>query len=272
MHFGRYLLGGLTIGAGALLYGAFVEVDRLELERVTLWLPDLPESLDGYRIGFLTDFHLRDRQTVTLAERAVTAVLSESPEIVVLGGDYVSRWRPESPAMLGRVLEPLLMMEGSVVAVPGNRDYLDGDPSLLQAIFDELNIRLLRNESWVHHGIEWVGVDSANAGEADPIGAFESATGAHPQICIWHEPDLVDWTPRDVLLQLSGHTHGGQFITPWGYAPVTSRNGSRYLQGYFESAEPPLYVSRGLGTTGPPSRLFCRPEATVLTLRCGSQA
>jgi uncharacterized protein len=65
---------------------------------------------------------------------------------------------------------------------------------------------------------------------------------------------------------ISGHTHGGQFRAPWGWAPMKTRNGERYLEGFFPDAPTPLYVSRGIGTTGPPSRLNCPPEVSVLSL------
>ncbi|MBS1706811.1 MAG: metallophosphoesterase [Armatimonadetes bacterium] len=266
MSWGRWLGGFTAASAGLLLYGALVEVDKLVLERRRLWLPHWPEHLDGFRLAFLTDLHLRDKQTVSLAERAVAAVLGEAPDMVALGGDFVSMWKPHSEEMLYRVLEPLLIMQGGVVAVPGNRDYYDGNPSMLQRVFDAYNITLLRNQAWTHFGVSWVGIDSANMGEADPLGAFEQADEDHPKIVLWHEPDLVGYVPEGASLMLSGHSHGGQFTTPWGWAPVTTRNGREYLRGYFPNAPTPLYVSRGLGTTGPPSRLFCRPEATILTL------
>jgi predicted MPP superfamily phosphohydrolase len=266
VRLGNALAAGFLASAGLLLYGALVEVDRLTLERRRLRLRRWPARLDGFRIGFLADFHLRDAQTVDLAQRAVAAVLDEAPDMVVLGGDFVSRWRVESVDMLAEVLEPLLLMQGSVVAVPGNRDYNDGDAELLRPILNEFNIRLLRNENWNHLGINWMGVDSANVGESDPLAAFESIAHDDPIVSIWHEPDLVDWLPESVALSLSGHSHGGQFTTPWGWAPVKSRNGERYLRGFYPDAHVPLYVSRGLGTTGPPSRLFCRPEATILEL------
>lgn len=263
----RYVLLSATLaGAGALLYGALVEVNRLRLETRTLRLPRWPRRLAGYRIALLADLHLRDRQSVELCERALSIALDASPDMVVLAGDYVSRWKPESPKMLGDLLEPLLLMQGRVVAVPGNRDYLSGDASLLEGIFGALNIRLLRNDVWHHDGINWVGIDSANACQADPLGAMMKVSNADPCIAVWHEPDMVEWLPEGPALMLSGHSHGGQFTTPWGWAPMTSKNGRRFLRGYYPDAPTPVYVSRGLGTTGPPSRLFCPPEVTILTL------
>ncbi len=255
------------ISAGALAYGALVESNRLVLVRRELDLEGWPERLDGFRIALLGDFHLRDRYSFALAQRAISTALDQDPDMVALVGDFVARWRPEVVEMLGDTLEPLLLMQGNVVAIPGNHEYLGGEPDALAEICAELNIKLLRNESWIHQGIQWVGVDSANAKMADPVLAFDGVKPDFPTVVLWHEPDVVDWLPERAQLMLSGHSHGGQFLTPWGQPFIGSKNGVRYRRGFFTEPATPLYVTSGVGTTGPPSRLFCPPEVVILTLR-----
>ncbi len=254
------------VSAGAFAYGALVEVNRLRPERRILRLHGWPERLNGFRIGLIADMHLRDEGTVELSQRAICWLIEQQPDMVAMVGDYVSRWKCDTASMLEEVLAPLAVMGGDVVAVPGNRDYLNGDPSMLAPIFSAYGIRLLRNELCAMHGINWAGIDSANAQEADPFSTLMQVDNPDPIIALWHEPDLVSWLPQGPALMLSGHSHGGQFTTPWGWAPVRSSNGHRYLRGFYPHAATPLYVSRGLGTTGPPARLFCPPEVTVLTL------
>ena len=87
-----------------------------------------------------------------------------------------------------------------------------------------------------------------------------------PIIALWHEPDVVDHLPKGAALMLSGHSHGGQFTFPGGYTPMHTLNGRKYVRGFFPHAPTPLYVSRGIGTTGPPSRLNCAPEVSLLEL------
>lgn len=269
MRIGRWLVGLGVTSLGILAYGALVESKRLAVDRYRLRLPHWPARLNGFTIALLADFHLRDRHSVDLAERAIALALDAEPDVVVIAGDFVGHWTEASPKMVGDVLEPLLLMEGRVVAVPGNHDYLGyGDPDLLAAICDALNIRLLRNESWMHQGIRWIGVDSFNAGHADPSVAFAGIDpkASEPTIVVWHEPDLVATLPSGASLMLSGHSHGGQFLAPWGWAPMSTENGRRYVRGYYPGAPTPLFVTRGVGTTGPPSRLFCRPEVAILEL------
>lgn len=265
----RHLLFGLAgAGAATLAYGAAVEAKRLVVERKTLRLPRWPRKLDGFKIALLADFHLRDAASAELAEKAVARALDEQPDMVVLAGDLVAHWKPEVVELLGRVLEPLLLMHGSVVAVPGNHEYFGGTPDLLLPLFDELGITLLRNEVLLHKGVTWVGVDSANAGQANPYDPMAEAlgAGADPVVAIWHEPDLVEWLPIGAALMVSGHSHGGQFTFPWGWTPMHTRHGEKFVRGFYRHAPTPIYVSRGVGTTWFPARLGCPPEVAILTL------
>lgn len=258
-----------------LLYGAFVEAERLVVKRQTLRLPNWPRELDGYTIALIGDFHLRDQHTLALTKRAVDAAVEARPNMVVLAGDFVGYWKARSPWLIGEALEVLGSMNGNVIAVPGNHDYWGGDASLLTPICEELGIVLLRNESVVMDGIEWIGIDSLNARRADAEGAVgtaelgtrgsESSPG-QPAIAIWHEPDAVRLLPPGCDLMLSGHSHGGQFVFPGGFAPMTSRNGRKYRGGFYPNAPTPLFVTKGIGTTGPPSRFLCPPETVILTL------
>ncbi|MBC8064924.1 MAG: metallophosphoesterase [Chlorobia bacterium] len=260
-------LGFLLAGASAamLTYGVLYESNRLIVERHTLRLRGWKRSLNGFKIALLTDFHLRGEYSLELAKRAVMAAIDESPDMVVLGGDLVAYWMPHSQDMLAEALEPLILMNGNAVAIPGNREYRGGSPKLLGEVLDTLNVRLLRNESWHHAGIDWIGIDSENAHRADPFAALKGV-GDGAAVVLWHEPDMVDTLPFEADLMLSGHSHGGQFKFPGGLVPMTSKNGRKYLEGFFPDTKVPLYVSRGVGTTGPPSRFLCPPEVSILTL------
>jgi hypothetical protein len=253
------------VGAGMLAYGALVEAKRLVVERHTLRLRQWPERLRGFRIAVLADLHLRGKNSLVLAQRAVAMALDESPDMVVLPGDIIGYWQPSTPWLIGEALEPLLLMQGSAVAVPGNHEYWQGDACLMEPILAELGVKLLRNEPWIHDEITWVGIDSGVEGEANPFLAMQLIE-KKPVITLWHEPDMVDYLPEGSALMISGHSHGGQFRFPGGFTPMTTRFGKRYMGGYYPNAPTPLYVSRGIGTTGPPSRFLCPPEVSILTL------
>lgn len=251
---------GLAVVAKGMLHG----VEDLRLEARTLRLPGWPERLRGYRVAVLADLHLGGEWSVRRAQRAIAMALDASPDFVALVGDYVNVWQPDSAKWIGDTLEPLLLMNGAVAAVPGNHDYQLGVPSLFAPIFDELNIRLLRNEHWRHEGIDWVGVDSVIEGVDDPKKAMQGVEG--PAICLWHEPDAVAELPKGCSLMLSGHAHGGQGRLFGRFKPVKTKMGRLYVEGFFPDAPTPLYVSRGVGTTLFPLRIDVPPEVSLLTL------
>ncbi len=259
------LLGGLALGGlGWLVYGALVESKKIVLEHHQLRLPLWPASRDGFRIALLADMHIRDEYSVKQCQRAVQMAIDAKPDVIVIAGDFVGYWKLTSPALLGEALGAL---RGQfVVAVPGNHDYWSGDATLLEPICDELGINLLRNSAVEHNGVGWVGIDSANAHQHDPILALSGTDKNLPLITIWHEPDVVDLLPDGTALMLAGHSHGGQWVFPWGWAPMHTRNGEKYVSGFYPDARTPLYVSRGIGTTGPPARLGALAEVSILEL------
>ena len=255
---------GAAWGLSKVVDGMLNGVDDLRLEERTLRLPGWPERLRGYRVAVLADLHLAGEWSVRRAQRAVAMALDASPDFVALVGDYVNLWSLASPAWIGDTLEPLLLMDGAAAAVPGNHDYMGGDPRLLAPLFRELNVRLLRNESWIRDGVTWVGVDSAVERHDRPRVAMRGVRG--PAVGLWHEPDAVVKLPPGCSLMLSGHAHGGQGRLFGRFKPVKTRMGSQYVDGFFPDAPTPLYVSRGVGTTLFPLRLDVPPEVSLLTL------
>lgn len=265
------LRSALAVLAGAsfgiLAYGALYESKRLVLERRRLTLRNWPETLNGLRIAVLADLHLRDEYSLNLAQRAVSMAIAEDPDIFLIPGDLVGYWKKESNELLNTALEPLGNTGVPVIAVPGNHEYWSGSPELLLPVFLKLGITLLRNDVAEYLGIQWLGIDSANEGMAQPSSAFaKTRADRGPIIAIWHEPDVVGELPAGAALMISGHSHGGQFRLPNGWAPMYTANGRKYPEGFYPEAPTPLYVSRGVGTTGPPSRLFCPPEVSLLEL------
>lgn len=259
----KWLWPTAAIGAGCLAYGALFEVDHLVGERKTLRLPGWPRP--GFRVGFMADLHVQDRTTIALTLASVEWLLEQNPDLILIGGDFVPSWTAERADMLRFCLARLGDTTCPIVAVPGNRDHL-GQQGLMDDLCQELGIKVLRNDDLLDGGLRVVGLDSFAAGCGDAACVSELEPAAEPTILLLHEPDAIDMLPRCAHLALAGHSHGGQFLTPWGWAPKKTRLGAKYVRGFYPQAPVPLYVSRGLGTTGPPSRLFCPPEVTLLRL------
>lgn len=258
-----FLLGGA--GAAMLVYGSLHGAKHLVVERHRLPLPFWPKHLEGYRIAVLSDLHLQGPWSLKQTLRAVRIALAEKPDMIVLAGDIVDRWRADTEGIVLEALAPLRDLAGKVVAIPGNHDHYYGDASRLAPVFAELGIVYLRNDVWVQDGITWVGIESAFANGSRPADTLAKVE-TKPAIVLWHEPDMVTYLPDGASLMISGHSHGGQFRFPGGFTPKFPHLGRQYTEGFYTKPATPIYVSRGVGVTGPPSRFNCPPEVSLLTL------
>lgn len=258
-----------AVGAGLLVYGALVESNRLSITRQRLKVPRWPSSLDGFTIAFFADLHIRDEWSMDLAYRTVVAAIESESHAIAIAGDFNAHWCravDDYSLMLDAVLSPLKDWGGTVLAVCGNHDYILEDPSVLIEVCQKNGVVLLMNQSVAIDGVQWVGIESANAHRSMPNYAFSASDPSEPTIVLWHEPDMIEELPQAASLMLSGHSHGGQFIAPWGWAPMHTENGEKYVRGFYDLSPTPLYVTRGVGVTGYPSRLFCPPELAILEL------
>lgn len=256
-------------GIATLIYGALVESKNLTIERRVLKLPNWPERLNGYTIAVLADLHLRDIYAFELALRAVDAAIKERPDMIVIPGDIVSYWKPGMVNHMHLLFAALAESGIPVIVSLGNRDYVKGSPFPIIDACERYGFQLLRNSAWSNGVIRWVGLDSAKVHRHRVQRAFDEASllaEDQPIVVLWHEPDMVDELPEGAALMISGHSHGGQFRFPGGFTPMHTRLGERFVRGFYPLASTPIYVSRGIGTTGPPSRLNCPPEVSILQL------
>lgn len=247
-----------------LTHGCLREAKRLVLERRTLRLGAWPKELDGFRIALIADTHIGHAYSHVHACRAVALAMVSEPDFVVLAGDIVSRGFPECARYVADALGPLRTMPGRVVAIEGNHESKAED---LVPVYRDLGIPYLINDAVRLQGVTWAGIASAKAARHRPGATMDLARSlGDPIVALWHEPDMVDELPSGARLMLSGHSHGGQFRFPGGFTPMHTRLGAKYVEGFYPEAPTPLYVSRGVGTTGPPSRFNCPPEVSLLTL------
>jgi len=254
------MLGGVaTVGFGRQV------ADDLEVERVTLKLPGWP--LPAYRVALLADFLAIDEARVQRACTAVRLAAETKPDLVVIAGDFTSRATPWALELLRRSLEDL-PRGVPCVGVLGNHDYASGDPRAVAETVASAGVRLLRNEVTEIGPVAVAGVDDMLYGYSDWACAA-AYCGSLPLLAVVHEPDAVVGAPTNVALQLSGHSHGGQICLPFGYPLRLPPGARRFWRGFHPEATRPLYVTRGVGTTGLDLRLWCPPEVSILTLIAG---
>jgi uncharacterized protein len=266
----RFLAGigaaGAAIGADAFGF----EAHRVLVSRHDVQVPGLPSDLDGIRLAQVTDVHLPGNQ---LAARAALEHLHrERPDIVILNGDMT-----ESGHALTQVAEFAAEARGSLAtaAVLGNWEYRAGVVGkVAEDLYRSVAVELLVNRSITLDvggaRLALVGLDDMLHGSPDLKSARKGIAAGTTEIWSVHEPAFASAPPAEVtarpIVLLTGHTHGGQIRIPL-MPPVKPVGAGRFLEGWYRDTFAPLYVSRGVGTTGIPARFRCPAELPIFTLR-----
>lgn len=282
-NWGNYFGLLLVLGQLYVLFmGSMTGTDHLRVRRVTVRVPDLPESFDGYRIVQFSDIHLGSMRS-ELLERAVEQMNRLRPDMIAFTGD-IQNMRPDELTRHASTLCRLHAKDG-VYSVLGNHDYSEYVPKLpmQQRRHNEMLTRGFHaNVGWQlllnDHRIIRRGSDSiVIAGEEnDGLPPFPSKAdlkrtlrGVSPRsfvVMLQHDPSA--WRRSilpgsNVQLTLSGHTHGGQ-MSLFGLRP-TSLLG-REDDGLYQEAGRALFVSTGLGGFVP-FRFHMDPEVVEITLK-----
>lgn len=269
----RHFLAGIGAAGAAIATDAFgIEANRVLLSRHDVPVPGLPRGLDGVRLAQVSDVHFPGNRIA--ARAALEHLHRERPEIVILTGDMT-----EKATAMGDVRNFAAEARGSLatVAVLGNWEYLAGvDGDTARDTYRSAGVEFLLNGAkMVDVGgtpLALVGLDDLLAGDPDIVLARRDVVPGSAEIWLFHEPIFAanppPVLPAQLALLLAGHTHGGQIRIPF-LPPVKPNGAGRFLEGWYRDTFAPLYVSRGVGTTGIPARFRCPAELPIFTLRAG---
>ncbi|MBS3805153.1 MAG: metallophosphoesterase [Oleiphilaceae bacterium] len=240
---------------------------KLKLVERELWLPNLPERFDGFRLLHLTDLHV-DMDAANL-QAVINRITPLDYDLCVLTGDYRSKTHgPFEPALEGmRQLRQVI--KGNPLAILGNHDTIRMLPGL-----EDMGYRVLLNE--------YLRLDRADealyiAGVDDPhfykTYDLHRAGGQIPEtatsILLSHSPEIWQEAQRAGFdVYLCGHTHGGQICLPGGIPVILEARCPRALgRGHWLRGQMQGYTSPGCGTSVLNVRLNCPPEVTIHTLK-----
>ena len=270
-------MGSAAVGnaVGALVAALLIEPRWIHVTRPTVWLPDLPEGWDGLRIAHLTDLHHGRMVRLRLITEAVRLANAESPDLVVLTGDFVSRPGAITTA-LAKALSKLQAPLGSY-AVLGNHDH-SADAGGVREMLAAAGVRLLENSHvLLARGgdlLAVAGVDDLWFGVPHLASALRDVPPEAGRLLLCHNPAYARRMPPvpRVDLMISGHTHGGQVRLPLLGRPGQLLRLLAPQEGLLRRRRCPVYVSRGIGMVGLPVRFNCRPELPIITLRSKAES
>jgi predicted MPP superfamily phosphohydrolase len=255
---------GVGLVVGPIAYGAAYARHRLVRVEQDVPVSGLPPALDGIRVGLITDVHHSATVSADDVTRAVNLLRAARPDLIVLGGDYVTFGNRAYVGAVAELLSPLADAPLGAFAVLGNHDDDRDMPAALEkrrfSVLKDQRTRItVRDEP-----LDLVGIRFWTRRPEHLMSVFQ---GAGPNtLLLAHDPRRLPFAAQlNVPLVLSGHTHGGQVLLP-GLGAIAKSNFPT-LAGVARELNTSLFVSRGVGTVYMPVRVNCPPDVAVLTLR-----
>jgi hypothetical protein len=236
----------------------------VRVTRVTIRLPNLPAYWKGRTVALVSDIHLGNFRGPAFSRHVVARLMSLHPECILVGGDMFDGVKIDVDRAAGPWAA--LAAPSGVYFVGGNHDDYGGRTSYFGAL-RRVGMRILDNERVDIHGLQLVGVHDR---ETHSPGGFRSILEkaridpSRASILLAHRPENLS-VPEEagISLQLSGHTHRGQF---WPWTLVARRVHRDFAYGLNQFGRMTVFTSSGVGTWGPPFRLGTRSEIVLIRL------
>jgi len=265
-------LGIIGASTGLAGFGAGVAIGEPTIERVSIEVNNLPAGLEGMKIAQISDMHIGPTLKRDFTEMVVRTVNELKPDIIAVTGDLIDGYVD----VLKHDTEPFkdLSAKYGTYYVTGNHEYYWGVRPWLKEV-ERLGMTVLSNESRI---ISTSNGDLLLAGVTDyeserftpdeassPLKAISQNQHkkADYKILLAHQPrSCFEAAKVGFNLQLSGHTHGGQFV-PWNYLVKLQQP---FVEGLDLYKDLLVYTNRGTGYWGPPIRIGVPSEISLLTL------
>lgn len=243
-------------------YGV-LNASHTRVTRTTVRLANLPDAWRGRKAALISDLHLGPVRNGSFMRRMVAMILDEKPHAIFIAGDLYDGTAIDA----ARAAEPLNQLTAAphgVYFVAGNHEQFRDDSKYLNAV-TAAGVRVLHNEKIEIDGLQIAGVPYRNAWQPRVFASVLHALHLdrnRASILLTHAPDHPEIAEAaGFSLQLSGHTHLGQFI-PWSW--IARRVYRQFVYGLSRIGKMQVFTSSGAGTWGPPLRLGSNPEIVVL--------
>jgi len=269
------------IGMMLLVYFFYFQNNSIVTSNYTISSDVLPQNFNGYKIVQLSDLHNKtfgkDQSNI------IEKVKKSSPDLIVITGDLIDSNRyDEQPGLI--LLESLVHI-APVYYVTGNHEWWSGKFDILESKLHRIGVHVMRNtveEITIDNEIiQIVGIDDpVNEKEFNTertiteeriTNSIEKIEGKdHFKMLLSHRPELFSlYSEYGFNVIFSGHAHGGQFRIPFLGGLIAPNQGlfPTYTSGMYKSENTTMIVSRGLGNSIIPLRVFNRPEIVAVTLK-----
>ena len=253
------VLYGVAVTAGV---AGMLNAGWTRIRRITVKLENLPEAWRGRKAALVSDLHVGHVRNGSFLRRIVARVMDEKPDAIFLAGDLYDGTAIDA-AKAAEPLRELRAPQGTYF-VAGNHEQFGDDRRYLEAV-SGAGVRVLHNEKVEADDMQIVGVPYNHASQDEHFRSVLREIGvdrSRPSILLTHAPDRPHIAEKEgISLQVSGHTHLGQFV-PWTW--MAKRIYRQFVYGLSRIGKMLVYTSSGAGSWGPPVRLGSSPEIVVL--------
>lgn len=265
----RYI-ASLLFGAATLagIYG-MINASWLRVTRVSIALPNLPEQWRGRVAALVSDTHLGHVRNGRFIRRVVGKLASLKPDLVFLAGDLYDGTSGDFEKLaapwtaLTTPHSPPAVPHG-VYYIAGNHEEFYGEAEYHEPLV-HAGVRELNNQKVEIDGLQVVGVHYRDAAHPERYRAILRSAAidrSRPSILLLHAPTHLEVAEAEgISLQLSGHTHGGQFFP---FTWIAGRVWGKFIHGLQRLGDLLVYTSYGAGTWGPPLRVGTWPEIVLI--------
>jgi predicted MPP superfamily phosphohydrolase len=241
-----------------------------EVVKIEVKIRRLPIPFQGYRIVHISDIHYGQWISADRLKGVIDLINQQKPDIVAITGDFVSYSDKDIEDLIPALKK--IHAQDATVAVLGNHDHWVSSERV-RSILKESRIIELNNDVYTVNRkgfeIHIAGVDSITLNKNQLDKVLQKLPPDEPAILLVHEPDFANISAetKRFSLQLSGHSHGGQFVLPKLGTPFRGDGFKKYPLGRYQVGEMVQYTNRGLGTNAFWIRINCAPEITVIDLQ-----
>jgi len=249
--------------AGVVSVWGVVNANWVRVNKISVRLPNLPETWRGRTAVLASDLHLGHVRHGSFSHQIVRKIGALKPDVVFLAGDFFDGTQIDAR----EVTAPWKYLHApfGVYFVTGNHELFRGESFYLDAL-RLAGVRVLQNEKVDAQGLQIVGVPYHHATHAEHFRSVLAKLAIDPakaSILLTHAPDRPAIAQEaGIGLQLSGHTHLGQFFP---FTWITRRIYRQFIYGLSKLGETQFYTSSGAGTWGPPLRVGSQSEIVQIT-------
>ena len=246
------------------------EPKAFETGCIDVQIAGLDPAFHGYRIASIGDIHLDEWLNAQRFGEVIDLVNEQKPDLVAIVGDLFSYEVDGWSGLMVAALSKLRPGDCSV-AVLGNHDHWAGAPAVRRVLRQAGVVDLSNDVVTIRRRgapLHVAGVDSVASRKNRLDKVLQKLPPSGPAILLVHEPDFADESAstRRFGLQISGHSHGGQWIVPGIGPPIRGLYSRKYPLGRYRVGDMTHYTNRGIGTSIIRMRINCPPEITVFTL------